>query len=170
SRDNSRRFLKTAGIKGSYTEYSDPEYSDSELLVYEFENNYKEDFNNKETELNKEKLPYYSSGSKCTQQCKNKGLKKIAQGSMSLNNFFKPVKKLEIESKMLDSNISNSDIGNNTLFLGQINKLNNKLKNMKNMNAYEYLCYLAVHKYLTAIFNHEEPYSYIDLSYKILQQ
>ncbi|CAG8848603.1 42294_t:CDS:2, partial [Gigaspora margarita] len=87
SRDNSRRFSKTAGMESSDSGYSDSEYSDSELLVYESEDNYEEDFNNKEMELNEK------------EQRKNKGLREAAQGAMSLENFFKPVKKLEIKNK-----------------------------------------------------------------------
>ncbi|CAG8729839.1 24487_t:CDS:2 [Gigaspora margarita] len=183
SRDNSRKFSKTVGMENSDLEYSNPEYSDPEFLVFEFENDYEKDFNNEEIELNKEevsqliyentsssRLPYYSGGLKRTQQCKNKGLREAAQGSMSLDNFFKPVKKLEIKNEMSDSDISDSDIGNNISISEPLNKLINKLKDMKNMNAYEYLHFLAMHKYFTAIFNHEEPYSRIDLSHKISQQ
>ncbi|CAG8650882.1 9944_t:CDS:1 [Dentiscutata heterogama] len=89
---------------------------------------------------------------------------------MSLDNFFKPVKKLEVKYEMSDSDISNSDIENNSSISEQINKLKNKLKDVKNMNAYEYLRFLAVHKYLTAIFNHEESHSRIKLSLEISQQ
>ncbi|CAG8539920.1 7960_t:CDS:2 [Cetraspora pellucida] len=138
SRDSSGKFSKPAGTESSDSEYSDLEYSDPELLVYESENNNEKYFNNEETELDDEEAKH----SKHTQQCKNKGLWEAAQGSMSLDNFFKP----------------------------QINKLKNKLKDVKNMNAYEYLHFLAVHKYLTAIFNHEESHSRIKLSLEISQQ
>ncbi|CAG8551383.1 5902_t:CDS:2 [Cetraspora pellucida] len=43
-------------------------------------------------------------------------------------------------------------------------------KDMKNLNAYEYLCLLAIHKYLNTIFNNEELYSCIKLSLEISQQ
>ncbi|CAG8837497.1 30298_t:CDS:2, partial [Racocetra persica] len=115
-------------------------------------------------------LPYYSGGSKRTQQYKNKRLREVAQGSMSLDNFFKPVKKLEVKYEMLDSDISDSDIENNSSISEKINKLSNNLKDMKNMNAYEYHCLLAVHKYLAAIFNHEESHSRVKLSLEISQQ
>ncbi|CAG8451799.1 14950_t:CDS:2, partial [Racocetra fulgida] len=100
-------------------EYSDLEYSDSELLIYESENSNEDKINNEEMELSREeaerlvyengsyyniqwnneasgdRLPYYSGSSKCTQQRKSKELRKAAQGSMSLDNFFKLVKTLE---------------------------------------------------------------------------
>ncbi|CAG8444473.1 8578_t:CDS:2, partial [Cetraspora pellucida] len=76
-----------------------------------------EEFNNGETELSEEEaecqLPYYSGGSKHTQQCKNKELQEAAQGSMSLDNFFKSVKKLEVKYEMSDSDINDSNIENN---------------------------------------------------------
>ncbi|CAG8768361.1 33889_t:CDS:2 [Gigaspora margarita] len=140
-------------MESSNSEYSDPEYSDPEHLVYESEGNYEKNFNNKETELNEE------------EQHKNKGLREAAQELMSLDNFFKPVKKLEIKIEMSDLDISDSDIETNNSISEQINKLNNKLKNMKNMNAYKYLRLLAMHKYLIAIFNNEESYSCIDLKW-----
>ncbi|CAG8587066.1 33051_t:CDS:2 [Racocetra persica] len=188
SRNNNRRFL------AADPEYNNLEYSDSELLVYESESSNEEEFNNGEMELSEEEaerlvyenssfyniqwdnkasggqLPYYSGGSKHTQQCKNKGLQEVAQGSMSLDNFFKPVKKLEVKYKMSDSDISDLDIKNNSSILEKINKLSNNLKDMKNMNTYEYLCLLAVHKYLAAIFNHEESHSRVKLNLEILQQ
>ncbi|CAG8831614.1 33641_t:CDS:2, partial [Gigaspora margarita] len=106
SRDNSRRFSKTASMESSDLEYSNPEYSNPEFLVFESENNYEKDFNNEEMELNEEEvsqliyenssfydlqldnkassgqLLYYSGSLKHTQQHKNKGLKEAAQGSM----------------------------------------------------------------------------------------
>ncbi|CAG8460562.1 868_t:CDS:2 [Cetraspora pellucida] len=149
SRDSSGRFSKPADTESSDSEYSDLEYSDPELLVYKSENNNEEYFNNKETELDNEEaehgqLPYYSGSSK--------------------------LKKLEVKYEMSDSDVSDSDIENNSSISEQINKLKNKLKDVKNMNAYEYLYFLAVHKYLTAIFNHKESHSRIKLSLEILQQ
>lgn len=188
SRNNDGRFL-AADPEYNYLEYSDPE-----LLVYESESSNEEEFNNGETELSEEeaerlvyenssfyniqwdnkasggRLPYYSGGSKRTQQRKNKGLREAAQGSMSLDNFFKPVKKLEVKYEMSDSDISDSDIENNSSISEKINKLSNNLKDMRNMNAYEYLRLLAVHKYLAAIFNHEESHSRVKLSLEISQQ
>ncbi|CAG8636711.1 2408_t:CDS:2, partial [Cetraspora pellucida] len=93
-----------------------------------------------------------------------------AQGSMNLDNFFKPVKKLEVKYEMSNSDINDLDIKNNSSISKKINKLSNNLKDMKNMNTYEYLCLLAMHKYLAAIFNHEESHSHVKLSLKILQQ
>ncbi|CAG8469979.1 6700_t:CDS:2 [Scutellospora calospora] len=159
--NNDRRFL------AADPEYNNLEYSDSELLVYEFESSNEEEFNNGNTELSEEEAKH---GSKCTQQCKNKGLQEVAQGSMSLDNFFKPVKKLEVKYEMSDSDISDLDIENNSSISEKINKLSNNLKNMKNMNVYEYLHLLVMHKYLAAIFNHEESYSCVKLSLEISQQ
>ncbi|CAG8837649.1 3752_t:CDS:2, partial [Gigaspora margarita] len=141
-------------MESSNSEYSDPEYSDPEHLVYESKDNYEKDFNNEEIELNEVVVR----------------LREAAQGSMSLDNFFKPVKKLEIKIEILDSDISDSDIENNNSISEQLNKLNNKLKDIKNMNTYEYFHLLAMHKYLIVIFNNEEFSSHIDLSCEILQQ
>ncbi|CAG8744627.1 13827_t:CDS:2 [Cetraspora pellucida] len=140
SRDSSGRFSKPAGTESSDSEYSDLEYSDPELLVYESENNNEEYFNNEEMKLDDEEAEHSK------------------------------LKKLEVKYEMSDSDISDSDIENNSSISEQINKLKNKLKDVKNMNAYEYLCFLAVHKYLTAIFNHEELHSRIKLSLEISQQ
>ncbi|CAG8737515.1 18028_t:CDS:2, partial [Racocetra fulgida] len=115
-------------------------------------------------------LPYYSGGSKRTQQRKNKELRKAAQGSISLDNFFKLKTKLDIKYEMSDSNTSDLDITNDNSISKQLNKLNNTLNNMKHMNAYEYLRHLAVHKYLTKIFDYEKPQSHIELSLEISQQ
>ncbi|CAG8766094.1 2216_t:CDS:1, partial [Racocetra fulgida] len=116
------------------------------------------------------RLPYYSGGSKRTQQRKNKELREAAQGSMSLDNFFKPKQKFEIKYEMSDSDTSDLDVANNNSISEQLNTLNNRLKDTKNMNAYEYLRLLAVHKYLNAIFSHEELQSRIELSLEISQQ
>ncbi|CAG8647591.1 14551_t:CDS:2 [Cetraspora pellucida] len=172
SRNNDGKFL------AADSEYNNLEYSDSELLIYKSESSNKEKFNNGETELSEEEdnkasggqLPYYSDGSKHTQQCKNKELQEAAQGSMSLDNFFKPVKKLKVKYKMSDSDINDSDIENNSSISEKINKLSNNLKDMKNMNTYEYLCLLAMHKYLATIFNYKESHSHVKLSLEISQQ
>ncbi|CAG8718290.1 12281_t:CDS:2, partial [Cetraspora pellucida] len=169
--NNSRRFSTTTVAENSDSEYSDSEYnnskySDPELLIYKLENSNKANFDNEKTELNEEEakqliyknssfydlrwdnkasggqLLYYSDDLKCTQQCKNKELWKAAQGSMTNNNSISE----------------------------QLNTLNNRLKDTKNMNAYKYLCLLAVHKYLNAIFSHEELQSCIELSLEISQQ
>ncbi|CAG8469020.1 11003_t:CDS:2 [Cetraspora pellucida] len=161
-RDNEERFSKTIDA-----ESSDSEYNNSELLIYESENNNKEELDN-EIEPNEEEakqlinednsfynlkwnnnaasgqLLYYFSSSKCTQQCKNKELQKAAQG--------------------------NFDITDNTSISEQLNKLNNILNNIKHMNAYEYLHYLAVHKYFTKIFDYKKPQSRIKFSFEISQQ
>ncbi|CAG8759815.1 833_t:CDS:2, partial [Cetraspora pellucida] len=136
------------------SEYNNLEYSDPELLVYESESSNEKEFNNSETELSKEEAEQLVYENR----------------SMSLDNFFKPVKKLEVKYKMSDSDINDSDIENNSSILKKINKLSNNLKDMKNMNAYEYLHLLAVHKYLAVIFNHEESHSHIKLSLEISQQ
>ncbi|KAF0382062.1 hypothetical protein F8M41_012011 [Gigaspora margarita] len=148
-------------MKSSNLEYSDPEYSDPEFLVFEFENDYKKNFNNEEIELNEEEVSQliYEYSSFYDLQWDNKA----SSGQL-------PYYSGEIKNEMSDSDISDSDIGNNTSISEPLNKLNNKLKDMKNMNAYEYLHFLAVHKYLTAIFNHKELYSCIDLSFEISQQ
>ncbi|CAG8696975.1 6935_t:CDS:2 [Cetraspora pellucida] len=161
SRNSDEKFSKSTVTENSDPEYSDQKYSDPELLVFESENSNKEKFNNKKTELNKE----------ARQLIYKNNLQKAAQGSMSLDNFFKLIKKLKIEYEMLDSDISDLDIKNDSSSLKQLYKLNNKLKDIKNINAYEYLCLLTVHKYLTAIFNnYEEFQSYIKLSFEISQQ
>ncbi|CAG8528199.1 7881_t:CDS:2, partial [Dentiscutata heterogama] len=158
-RDNEGRFSKTID-----TESSDLEYSDPELLIYESENNNEKELDN-EIEPNEEKakrlingdnsfynlkwdnnvadgrLSYYSGSSKRTQQRKNKELREAAQGSMSLDNFFEPKKKLDVKYEMSDSNTSDLDITNDT-----------------------------VHKYLTKIFDYEKPQSRIELSLEISQQ
>ncbi|CAG8464062.1 1376_t:CDS:2 [Cetraspora pellucida] len=59
---------------------------------------------------------------------------------------------------------------NNNSISEQLNTLNNRLKNTKNINAYEYLRLLAVYKYLNTIFFHEELQSRIELSFEISQQ
>ncbi|CAG8757606.1 8460_t:CDS:2, partial [Racocetra persica] len=156
SRNNDGRFL------AADSEYNNLEYSDPKLLVYKSESSNEEEFNNRETELSEEEAEWL--------QCKNKGLQEAAQGSMSLDNFFKPEKKLEVKYEMSDLDISDSDIENNSSISEKINKLSNNLKDMKNMNAYEYLHLLAMHKYLAAIFNHEELYSRVKLSFEISQQ
>ncbi|CAG8807959.1 3058_t:CDS:2 [Cetraspora pellucida] len=194
SRNNDEKFSKFTVTENSNLKYSDQEYSDPVLLVFESENSNREEFNNEKTELNKKtkqliyknssfynlkwdnkasgsQLLYYSGGSKHTQQQKNKDLQKVAQGSISLNNFFKLIKKLKIEYKMSDSNISDLDVENNSSSLEQLYKLNNKLKDTKNINNYEYLHLLAIYKYLTAIFNNYKEFQlYIKLSLKILQK
>ncbi|CAG8505885.1 7510_t:CDS:2, partial [Cetraspora pellucida] len=197
-RNNGRRFSTTTVTENSNSEYSDSEYnnseySDPELLIYELENSNETNFDNEKTELNEEEakqliyenssfydlrwdnkasgdqLLYYSGGSKRTQQHKNKKLQEAAQGSMSLNNFFKPKQKFEIKYEISDSDTSDLDIANNNSISEQLNTLNNRLKNTKNMNAYDYLHLLAVYKYLNAIFFHEELQSRIELSLEISQ-
>ncbi|CAG8681634.1 17040_t:CDS:2, partial [Dentiscutata heterogama] len=158
SRNDGGRFSKAKNIENSDLEYSDQEYNNPELLIHEFKNSNEEEFNNKKTELNKKEdnkasdswLLYYSGGLKYT--------------------FFKLIKKLEIEYEISDSNTSDLDLENNSSISKQLNKLNNKLKNMKSINAYEYFCLLTVYKYFNTIFNNEESHSYIKLSLEISKQ
>ncbi|CAG8469898.1 13558_t:CDS:2 [Dentiscutata heterogama] len=157
-RDNEERFSKTIDTESSNSEYSDPE-----LLIYESENNNEEELDN-EIEPNEEEAKY----SKRTQQYKNKELQEAVQGSMSLDNFFEPKKKLDIKYEMSDSDTSDLDITNDSSISEELNKLNNTLNNMKHMNAYKYLCYLAIYKYFTKIFDYEKPQSHIELSLEIL--
>ncbi|CAG8712169.1 930_t:CDS:2 [Cetraspora pellucida] len=85
------------------------QYSDSELLVYESESSNEEKFNNGKTELSEEEAEQL--------QCKNKELQEVAQELMSLDNFFKPAKKIEVKYEMSYSDINDSDIENNKTLL-----------------------------------------------------
>ncbi|CAG8763483.1 6932_t:CDS:2, partial [Cetraspora pellucida] len=112
--NNDKRFSKTIFEENSDSEYSNLKYSNLE----------------------------YSSPELLIYELENSNEENFSNEKIELTE--EEAKQLIYKNnEMLDLDMSNLDIANNSSISKQLDILNNRLKDVKNMNAYEYLYFLA---------------------------